>query len=74
MRDQVEAVLADIRPCLQRDGGDVELVGVSDDGVVTLRALGWCAGCPVSLMTLRAGIENTLRERLPAVARVVTVR
>jgi Fe-S cluster biogenesis protein NfuA len=74
MRERIEAVLAAIRPGLQRDGSDVELVGVSDDGVVTLRAIGWCGGCPVSLMTLRTGIENTLRERLPEVARVVTIR
>ncbi len=74
MREQIEAVLQTIRAALRRDGGDVELVAVSDDGVVTLRAIGSCAHCPISLMTVRAGIESTLRERVPQISRVVTVR
>jgi len=74
MREQIEAVLAAIRPALLRDGGDVQLVDVSDDGVVKLRACGSCAHCPISLMTVRAGIEKALRERLPSILRVITVR
>jgi Fe-S cluster biogenesis protein NfuA len=73
MRDQIEAVLATIRPSLQRDGGDVELIEVSDDGVVKLRALGKCL-CPMSMTLLQAGIENTLRKSIPSVSKVVTVR
>lgn len=74
MREAIEAVLDAIRPGLERDGGGVEVVDVSEAGVVTLRALGGCFCCPVSLMTLRAGVENTLRERVPAVSKVVFVR
>jgi Fe-S cluster biogenesis protein NfuA len=73
MRDQIEAVLAAIRPGLQEDGGDVELVDVSDDGVVKVRAVGSCR-CPVSMMTLAQGIENALRERIPQILKVLAVR
>jgi Fe-S cluster biogenesis protein NfuA len=55
MRLQIEAALEKIRPSLQRDGGDIELVGVSEDGVVTVRLTGACGGCPMSQMTLRHG-------------------
>lgn len=74
MREQIEAVLATIRPAIQRDGGDMQLVDISDDGVVTVRATGYCFLCPLSLMTLQAGVENTLRERVPTVSKVVFVR
>jgi Fe-S cluster biogenesis protein NfuA len=73
MREQVEAALQAIRQCLQRDGGDVELIEVSPDGVVKLRAVGKCV-CPFSMSLLQAGIENQLRQRVPTVTRVVTVR
>jgi Fe-S cluster biogenesis protein NfuA len=70
MRDKVEAVLAEVRPSLQADGGDVELVDVSD-GVVKLRLTGACSGCPMSTMTLRDGIERILKEKVPEVKSVV---
>lgn len=70
MRDKVEAVLAEVRPSLQADGGDVELVDVSD-GVVKLRLTGACSGCPMSTMTLRDGIERILKEKVPEVKGVV---
>jgi len=58
MKDKVEAVLNQIRPNLKADGGDVELVDVSEDGVVKVRLVGACKGCPMSQMTLKMGIEK----------------
>ncbi len=71
-RESVATVLDDIRPALQADGGDVELVGV-EDGVVTVRLTGHCAGCPMSTMTLKMGIERLLKQKLPEVKEVVSV-
>ena len=72
MRDKVETALARIRPALQADGGDVELVDVKE-GVVSLRLTGACKGCPMATMTLRNGIERILREEVPEVEEVVAV-
>jgi Fe-S cluster biogenesis protein NfuA len=72
VKEKVEAALAQIRPALQADGGDVELVDVSQ-GVVKLKLRGACAGCPMSTMTLRHGIERVLREQVPEVKEVVAV-
>ena len=72
MREKVEAALALIRPALQADGGDVELVEV-EEGVVKLRLTGACAGCPVASMTLKQGIERVLKEQVPEVKEVVAV-
>ena len=72
MREKVEAALTQIRPALQADGGDVELVEVSE-GVVKLKLKGACAGCPMSAMTLRDGIERLLKEQIPEVKEVVSV-
>ena len=72
MFEQVNEVLQDIRPVLQADGGDVELVGV-DDGVVKVRLTGACGGCPMSQMTLKMGIEKRIKERLPEVKSVESV-
>ncbi len=72
MNEKIEAVLNEIRPSLQADGGDVELVGVND-GMVSLRLTGACAGCPMSTMTLKMGIERILKEKLPEVKEVVAV-
>ena len=72
MREKVEAVLDQIRPALMADGGNVELVDVSD-GTVKLRLTGACAGCPMSTMTLKMGIERLLKEKLPEVKQVVAV-
>ena len=73
MRAKVQAALDQIRVGLQMDGGDVELVAVEDDGTVKVRLVGACAGCPMSQMTLQMGIENTLKEQVPEVRRVVAV-
>jgi Fe-S cluster biogenesis protein NfuA len=72
MKEQVQEVLNIIRPSLQADGGDVELVDVKD-GVVSVRLKGACSGCPMSTMTLKKGIERFLKEKLPAVKEVVGV-
>jgi Fe-S cluster biogenesis protein NfuA len=71
-RDKVEAALDKVRPHLQGDGGDVKLVDVSD-GVVTVKLTGACAGCPMSTMTLRAGVERVLRQELPEMKKLVAV-
>jgi len=73
MREEVEKVLGMVRPALQADGGDVELVDVSEDGVVSVRLKGACGSCPMSTMTLKMGIEKTLRDKIPAVKSVVQV-
>ncbi|MFP4347904.1 MAG: NifU family protein [Thermodesulfobacteriota bacterium] len=70
MKDKVLTVLDKIRPALQRDGGDVELVDISEDGVVKVRLQGACAGCPMSQMTLRNGIEKVLKQEIPEVKAV----
>lgn len=72
MREKVEAALAEIRPALLADGGDVQLVDVNE-GVVTLRLTGACGSCPMSTMTLRNGIERVIREQVPEVKEIVAV-
>lgn len=72
MKERVEAVLEEIRPVLQADGGDVELVNVTE-GVVKVRLKGACSGCPMSTMTLKHGIERLLKERLSEVKEVIAV-
>jgi Fe-S cluster biogenesis protein NfuA len=69
MKDKVQAALDKIRPMLQRDGGDVELVDVQD-GIVTVRLRGACAGCPMSQMTLKNGIEKLLKREVPEIVAV----
>lgn len=71
MIEEVQKALELIRPALQADGGDVELVEVSDDGVVKVRLKGACGSCPMSTMTLKMGIERTLKEKVPGVKEVV---
>jgi Fe-S cluster biogenesis protein NfuA len=73
VKDKVEAALAKIRPSLNADGGDVELIEVTPDGVVKLRLTGACQGCPMSQMTLKMGIEKMLREDIPELKEVVGV-
>ncbi|WP_027717050.1 NifU family protein [Desulfovirgula thermocuniculi] len=73
MREKVEEVLSKIRPALQRDGGDVELVDVSPEGVVKVRLKGACGGCPMSTYTLKLGIERSLKQAVPEVKEVVQV-
>lgn len=72
LHDKVKEVLDGIRPSLQADGGDVELVEVKD-GVVKVRLKGACSGCPMSTMTLKMGIENQLKRNLPEIKQVIAV-
>jgi Fe-S cluster biogenesis protein NfuA len=72
MREKIEAAINRVRPALQADGGDVELVEVKD-GVVSLRLTGACGGCPMATMTLKNGIERIIREEVPEVKEVVAV-
>ena len=73
MREEVQAVIDEIRPRLQADGGDIELVDVEEDGVVKVRLKGACAGCPGAQMTLQFGVQRLLQERVPEVTQVVAV-
>lgn len=72
-RERVEQVLNLIRPAVQSDGGDVELVDVTPDGIVQIRLLGACVGCPSSTMTLQVGIERNLRSHVPGVRGVQAI-
>ena len=73
VRERVQGVINLIRPAVQADGGDIELVDVTADGVVQIRFHGECVGCPSSSMTLQHGIEKNLKERVPEVRSVVPV-
>jgi len=73
MKEKVEAALNKVRPMLQADGGDVELVEVGEDGVVKVRLQGACAGCPMSQMTIKNGVEKILKEQVPEVSSVEAV-
>lgn len=73
LEERVKTSLTNVRPFLQQDGGDVELVRVTEDGIVEVRLTGACKGCPMSLMTLRAGIERALMHDIPEVRRVESV-
>jgi Fe-S cluster biogenesis protein NfuA len=73
MREQVQAALDMVRPQLQADGGDCELVDVTDEGTVRVRLTGACGGCPMSQMTLKMGIERFLKERVPFITNVEAV-
>ncbi|MBF0271019.1 MAG: NifU family protein [Magnetococcales bacterium] len=74
MLEQVQKVLEEIRPMLQRDGGDVELVEVTPDNVVHVRLRGACGTCPGAIMTLKGGIERIMKQRIPEVVSVENVR
>lgn len=73
LHEQVAAVLERIRPAIQMDGGDVELVEITDANIVHIRLLGACVGCPSSSITLKMGIERNLMEKVPQVAGVEQV-
>jgi Fe-S cluster biogenesis protein NfuA len=73
MKERVEAALKKIRPILQRDGGDVELIEVTEDGVVKVKLTGACGGCPMASMTLKHGVERAIREDIPEIKSVVSV-
>ena len=71
--DKVTEVIESIRPMLQSDGGDIELVGIDEDNTVRVRLQGACKGCPGAQMTLKMGVERLLKERVPEVKEVVAV-
>ena len=73
MREQVEKALEQIRPMLTADGGNVELVEVTDDGIVKLKLTGACGCCPMSQMTLKMGIERIIKQEVPEVKEVVAI-
>jgi len=73
LRAEVEKVIKEIQPSLRADGGDIELVDVTEDGTVKVRLKGACAGCPFSMMTLQFGVERYLKARVPQVKRVIVV-
>lgn len=72
-RDKVEQILTSIRPYLQADEGDIELINITDTGIVEVKLLGACADCPLSLMTLRAGVERALMKEIPEIRRVESI-
>ncbi|MDA8157553.1 MAG: NifU family protein [Actinomycetota bacterium] len=73
LQDKVKTVIDEIRPYLKADGGDAELVEVSEDGIVKLKLLGACGHCPMSIMTLKMGIEKRIKEKVPEIKEVVAV-
>jgi len=73
MKEKVEAAIARIRPALQADGGDIELVDVTKDGVVHVKLMGACAGCPMSTMTMGFVVEREIKRSVPGVKRVELV-
>ncbi len=73
MKEAVQKAIDQIRPNLQMDGGDVELVEITEDGVVKVKLLGACGGCPMSQMTLKMGIEKHLKKEVPQVKEVVSI-
>ncbi len=74
MKEEIQKALESVRPFLQADNGDIELVDVTDDGIVKVRLLGECEKCPLSIMTLRAGIERSLMKQVPGVRRIEAVK
>lgn len=73
MKEQIEQALDKIRPALQRDGGDIELIEVEENGIVKVRLTGACSGCPMSQMTLKQGVERIVKQLVPEVKAVESV-
>ncbi len=73
IKEHVEKALEEVRPMLQRDGGDVELVGVNEQGDVLVKLRGACSGCPSATITLRQGIERVIMEKVPGVKSVQSI-
>lgn len=71
LKEKVQRAIQDVRPSLQADGGDIELVSVGEDGIVKVRLTGACGSCPMSTMTLKQGVENYLKKTIPEVKAVV---
>jgi Fe-S cluster biogenesis protein NfuA len=72
-KEKVELTLAAIRPYLNEDGGDIELMNITENGIVEVKLLGACVGCPMSIMTLRAGVERALMKAIPQIKRVESI-
>jgi len=72
-KNSVEKILESIRPFLKEDKGDIELVNITEDGIVEVKLLGACADCPMSTMTLRAGVEKALQKEIPKIKRVESI-
>lgn len=72
--EKLQSVLDRIRPAIQSDGGDVELVNIREDNVVEVRLTGACKGCPMATLTLKAGIERIIKEEIPEVKEVISVK
>jgi Fe-S cluster biogenesis protein NfuA len=72
-REEIEKILDEVRPALRFDGGDVELVDITEDGVVLVRLMGACSGCGMSVLTLKAGIERAIKQKFPDVKEVKDV-
>lgn len=73
MREKIQEALDEIRPAIQMDGGDVELVDITDDLVAQVRMVGACGGCPMSLVTLQAGIERIIKRKVPSITGVQAI-
>jgi len=73
LKDKIKNALDKVRPSLQADGGDVQFIDVDEDGVVKVKLTGACAGCPMSEMTLKMGIEKILKQNVPEIDRVESV-
>ncbi|MFO7570422.1 MAG: NifU family protein [Smithellaceae bacterium] len=73
MKEEVQKAIEKVRPGLQADGGDVELVDVTDDGIVKVKLTGACHGCPMAQMTLKMGIEKIIKQQVPSVKEVISV-
>jgi len=73
LKDEVRKVIDEIRPYLVADGGDIELIDVSDEGTVKVKLKGACVGCPMSQMTLEMGVERYLKSKVPQVKKVVSI-
>jgi len=73
MKERVQKIIDEIRPALQADGGNIELVEVGEDGIVKVRLLGACGSCPMSQLTLKRGVEARLKAKVPEVKEVVSV-
>ena len=72
LKEKVEQVLEQVRPTLQADGGDIELLGVTEDGVVKVQLTGACGSCPFSTMTLKHAVEGRLKDQIPEIKEVVS--
>ena len=73
LKEKIESTLEKIRPSLQADGGDVELIDINEEGIVKVKLQGACVGCPMSTMTLKMGIEKILKQNIPEIKRVESV-